>query len=546
MQSFLKGIQNNRLLIVILLLAAVIRCWGLQANPPGFFRDEADKAVTAWSLLTTGRDLDGRLLPYFVLSLKIYTAGIYQYILIPFIFVLGLSEWVIRLPAALAGVATVWLAYLIGRRSYGRNTGLTAAAILAISPWHVHFSRWANQGIFLPLCVCLGVYAFLQGCGREQESGEVIAPAQGYRFRPFFIAALFFSLALYTYEPVKVFLPLFIIALVVIYWRDLFAVIPGQRLPYFYKFAALILLLSIPMSWYTFVQTDRSALRFDRVSILSQGLGLRDLIYLFIHNYLLHFSPRFLLFEGDANLRHSVAHVGQLLKPEGVALVLGLYAALRRRRREDLLLVGWFFLGSVPAGLTHEGIPHALRSIAILPSVQMLAAVGCVHLVEYFQIKERDGFITSSLPRRVIVITLVAAFVIFGGVYLVALFAYYPEVAAPWWEYGWREAIQYLEAHRGDYEEVVVSGFTQYPEIQVLYHARVSPAEYLQQRMIPGYRFLPFMHSCESDYHASNRNSLYLLAQWDHYRGEVLYQVNYPDGSIAWRIISNPYAKKTE
>jgi len=532
--------------LLIVLFAFGVRCYDLDRNPPGFFRDEADKAVTAKSLLLTGRDLEGRRLPYFVRSLNVYTSGAYQYALVPFLLLLGMGEWVIRLPAALAGAATVTVAYLLGKEAYGRSTGLVVSALLAISPWHVCLSRWANQGTFLPLCLSLAVYYLLRGRRSTQVSGESAIPPAGRNCRPFVISAIFLSLALYTYAPAKVLVPLFVVAMAAIYRRELFTRPAERRWPCCTKYFGILLLLALPMAHFTLFEAERSGLRYDRISIFSQAASPAELVLLFFQGYLSHFSPSFLLSTGDANLRHSVPGVGQLLWPEAIAALLGLYFLLRRRSREDLLLLAWVALGPLPAALTREGLPHALRSIGALPSVQLLGAVGIVQSLEFLRRRETSGAPRSFSPRRIVLVAWVAAFILFGGSFLATLFWVYPVVSAPWWEYGYGEAVAYLERHRGDYEEIVITGLIEYPQVQILYHTGGDPAEYQRTGRISGYRFLPLGRPYVEDYQRSTRKSLYLLTPFEHERvpRPALHRIKHPDGSPAWLVVEHPAVPK--
>lgn len=56
-------------------------------------------------------------------------------------FALGRDEMFGRLAAAALGVATVYVTYLLGRQLYGTTAGLTAAALLALMPYHVVVTR---------------------------------------------------------------------------------------------------------------------------------------------------------------------------------------------------------------------------------------------------------------------------------------------------------------------------------------------------------------------------------------------------------------------
>ena len=66
----------------------------------------------------------------------------------------GWSEAVLRLPFVLAGVGSVWLTYLIGKRWFSPTTGLLAAAVIAFSCFTVLYSQVARPyalGLFFVL-----------------------------------------------------------------------------------------------------------------------------------------------------------------------------------------------------------------------------------------------------------------------------------------------------------------------------------------------------------------------------------------------------------
>jgi uncharacterized membrane protein len=54
---------------------------------------------------------------------------------------LSTSEWLLRLPSALAGVAVVPTVYLLGRDLVGRRAGLIAASIATVSPFAIWYSQ---------------------------------------------------------------------------------------------------------------------------------------------------------------------------------------------------------------------------------------------------------------------------------------------------------------------------------------------------------------------------------------------------------------------
>jgi len=159
-QLLLKYMKINQriihiLLFIILILAAFLRIYKLSTIPPHLTPDEAALGYNAYSILKTAKDEYGNFLPIIFKSFGDYKPGLYVYLTVPFVAIFGLNEFAVRLPSALAGVMAVWLVYLIAqilRKSLkiGNKQSLAlcawkleilTAAMLTVSPWHLHFSR---------------------------------------------------------------------------------------------------------------------------------------------------------------------------------------------------------------------------------------------------------------------------------------------------------------------------------------------------------------------------------------------------------------------
>lgn len=66
--------------------------------------------------------------------------------------VIGDGETALRLPSALLGVGAVLLTYMVGKLLAGRSAGLAAAALLALSPFHIWYSTEARMYALLAAC----------------------------------------------------------------------------------------------------------------------------------------------------------------------------------------------------------------------------------------------------------------------------------------------------------------------------------------------------------------------------------------------------------
>jgi mannosyltransferase len=87
----------------------------------------------------------------------------------------GTSEWALRLPSALAGIAMVPVAWGIGRELSGRATAIATAAIVAVSPIFVWYSQEARVYGLYALASGILILCFLRLLERPGDRGRLIA-----------------------------------------------------------------------------------------------------------------------------------------------------------------------------------------------------------------------------------------------------------------------------------------------------------------------------------------------------------------------------------
>jgi hypothetical protein len=196
----------------LVVIAAFFRLWRLDAVPPGFQFDEAYNATDALRVLGGERPLffeanGGR-------------EALHIYLIAPFVAALGPVPLALRLPSAFVGIATVVLSYLLWRKLLPdgeQPVPLLAALLLAVSYWHVHFSRYGIRAILLPLLLIPVVYflwdATQPGTAREwvmaraAKNWSAAAPAP---LRSLVLCGAFIGLSLYAH-PAARFVPLIVV-----------------------------------------------------------------------------------------------------------------------------------------------------------------------------------------------------------------------------------------------------------------------------------------------------------------------------------------------
>jgi len=179
---------------IILSLGIFTRIWHFRELPPGLNQDEASIGVEAYDLVHFGVDRNGISFPVNFISWGNGMDALYGYILMPFMF-FGLTPFLVRLPVLISAILTLPLVFFIGKRTLGRNFGLLAMFLLAISPWHILMSRWGINENILPFVFCLGVTCLLLST----------------RTNHWFLGATFiFGLCLYAYGAMYVAVPIFL------------------------------------------------------------------------------------------------------------------------------------------------------------------------------------------------------------------------------------------------------------------------------------------------------------------------------------------------
>src|SRR3989338_5274337 len=138
--------KKNFFLILILTVAAILRFYQLGANTPSLDWDEVAHGYNAYSILKTARDEYGYKFPLSFRSFDDYKPPIYTYLVVPSVAIFGLNDFAVRFPSALLGVLTVIFTYLMVLKLFkNKNIALLSSLFLAISPWHLQFSRVAFE-----------------------------------------------------------------------------------------------------------------------------------------------------------------------------------------------------------------------------------------------------------------------------------------------------------------------------------------------------------------------------------------------------------------
>ena len=146
----------------ILAAAALLRAYDLTKY--GFWYDEAFTVLDKWGLNKIA-PVDKLFAHDFLTRNFDYLRMAYSRIMLFWGGLFGNSEYAARAFSVLAGLACVVLLYILAKTMFGRRAAWISAALLAISPMHIHYSQEATVYTLVCAFSLLSVYFFVKALG---------------------------------------------------------------------------------------------------------------------------------------------------------------------------------------------------------------------------------------------------------------------------------------------------------------------------------------------------------------------------------------------
>ncbi|PIP52664.1 hypothetical protein COX09_00210 [Candidatus Beckwithbacteria bacterium CG23_combo_of_CG06-09_8_20_14_all_47_9] len=469
---------------LVLSLAAILGFFRISRVPPALNWDEAAIGWNAKTIWEMHLDEFGTRWPISFRSFGDYKAPLYIYLTAPVVGIFGSNEISVRLVSVMAGITSVGLMYFIG--------GFAAAVLLAISPWHILLARPALEANLALMWILAGIYLF-------KLAGEK---------RPILLigSAISFVLSMYSYQSPKIFVPVFVLGLLIIYrsalkpvwrWLIIAGVIAGAAI-------------------YPLIKDGLGAggRRFAMTSVFYQPAN--NLPLTLAKNYLAHWSPRWLFLSGGETGRSQMRQTGMLLFVTAPFFIIGLMALWKKRKKAwSRVLFWWLLTAPVPAMIGFE-VPHPIRAYQLLPVLTIITAVG---------IKE---FSTRS---RLILYTLL---VVNSLYFFYQYFIIYPVESARDWQYGYKQAAVVAREWEDRVDKVIISSYYGQPYVFTYWYQDRRPQSIFWGGAIK-YLFRPV----KLDGDKLLPNTLIIGSPEDIPSGSegIIKEIYFPDGSVAFRVI---------
>ena len=371
-----------------LLVAAVLRLPQLTEIPPGVHYDEAAYGLNAGDIGLRGER------PIFIPAftgrepLFLYAAG-------GMAAALGNTLFALRLTAAFFGLLTVAATYWLGREMLAdRRIALLAAALLAVSFWHVLFSRLGFRVISQPLLMALAVAALFRGL-------------RGGRWPWLWLGGVLIGLTAYTYLAARLFPVLLAFALLPLLLDPRTRALRARQL---LLVALVAFLTALPLLAYFAAHPDAFWVRIGQVApgAAAESLTLTE-------SLLRAFGMFFLA--GDPYLRFNLPGRPLFDFVTGGLLLAGWIIGAARYRRlyydwqraAVLLLLLAPLVMIVPTALAvNEIVPSNLRALGLIPFVFFLPPIGLITLLR--DVERRFG-----RPNLTVAVQIVALLVLWAG-----------------------------------------------------------------------------------------------------------------------------------
>lgn len=464
--------MNKKKEIIILFLAVLIgiflRFFKLGQNPAAIYWDEAAIGLDAYSISQTGLDMNNMSWLQPVMgSYGDFKAPVLIWLTSLSVKAFGMNTWAIRLPVAIFSVLSIVLVYFLLKELLSFDQDLEkkyklvpilAAILTAISPWPVHFGRIAFESSLSVAFLLLALIFFLKALKNKNIF--------------FFLSTFFAALAVYAYYSLRVIVPLFCLALVIVFFKKA----KDKKLPIIISMLLFVLAVVPILRSPYYARSQEYRLNNDNLihhrkiieesSKYLEQYGSQPWAKLIYHRYIFltrdflinmgsHFTADFLFFSGDQNLRQHSGYLGELFLVSLPFYYLGLFLLFKNiKSKTSQFLLVFMALSPIPAAMVYE-VPHASRAIYLFVPFLVLTAIGLNEVM--------------NQTKKIVWWLILFAFMANAGFYYADYFIDYPARSSEAWLYTYNEATLYLKEHRDEFSEVDIDEHYWFPRIFVYY-----------------------------------------------------------------------------
>lgn len=422
-------------IVFILIIGLVLRLVFIGRMPGNnnIFQDEAFSAYEAYSLSNYGIDSHGYHNPVY---LEVWGSGMSAmqcYMQIIFMKIFGATNVAIRLPQAILGCITLWFFYLLVKEIADENTGLWAAFILTICPWHVCLSRWGFDCNYFVGLVTIAMYLLVSSNNKLWKT---------------ILAGVFGGLALYGYASPWIVMP------VLLYGTIIFLFVKKEiNIKSIAVYTISLAIVALPLLLFVAVNMGlMPEIKTGIISIPKLGFFRSGDVAPSLEK--LKLSITYFWTQYDFCSWNSTPKYGVYFLFSNIFLIIGIIKDIIKPSKRSVVIWIWFACGIVLASMVEANFNRL--NILFMPLLYFIAT-GVVFVISIF--------------KKFSIVATIAMLLLYGvngAIFGYYYFTDYNQMMERVWPEGAEEAIAYAQNFNGtihvcDLRYPEVLWFSKYP-----------------------------------------------------------------------------------
>ncbi|GAB4219363.1 MAG: hypothetical protein Fur009_5160 [Candidatus Microgenomates bacterium] len=454
--------KYKTLIIIFLISILSVLFFFFKLNQLPLNADEVTNAYDAYSILKTGHDQYDNFLPLRFKSFGDYKLPLLTYLAILWIKIFGLNELSIRLVnlpfVFLFPFIIFFLTYELFQK---KSISLIASFLLAFAPGLQLLARQAHEGYLTAFFLTLGFYFFIKSI----KTKNII-------YYSLFI--IIFLLSLFGYHSTRIFIGFFLIWITYFIYKKIF------NLRHLLLFIIIIFIFLITDILYAptrvtnlfFFKNDGFISKTKELQNEAKNrflynefiVGIKEIV----NQYLIYFSPQFLIIEGDKNYRFGFPGISPITFIEYIFLFIGFYLLFKNKEKWRYFIISALFFAPLSGSLTWAG-QSITRTIFIFIPLLMISSHGFYNFIN-----------KKNIIFYLILITL----------YLILLFYswefylyHYPKraIVIRSLQAGYKELAKYIKENYNKFNKFYITKKNGQPYIFLLFYLKYPPEKYQKQ-----------------------------------------------------------------
>lgn len=460
------------ILVISVCLSFFLAVYKDNVSPPCFNSDEAAFAYNAYSILHTGADEYGNVMPLRLKSFGDYKMPLYSYFSIPFIATFGLNELGARALNIFIALLFPLAMYALVKELFEKEEiAAIAAFVISVSLGKGLMERQAHEGILASFLIIIATLFFVRFLKKETYTNAI-----------FFV--VFLVLSLFSYQSSRIFAAFFFVYILIYFFIQ-------RKTGSARKFFIIILLIGIGLFAITDVvykparvqnlfltNTAGFTLRINeligeggsRISYNKLTEGIKE----FVANQMTYYSPQFLAIDGDSNYRFGFpGMMGPMTIIEYLFIFAGIYFLFRNSDRWRYLLLGLIIAAPITAALSWNGL-SVTRAIFLIIVLLIVASYGGYYFV--IQFKKRRFYLS-------LIVALFCAEIICLFYSWDFYLNHYPKraIVTQAWECGYSELGDYIKQNYNKFDTFYITQKNGEPYIFLLFYLKYPSQLYQKQ-----------------------------------------------------------------